>query len=611
MNQYTTHRYGESEATATPTHCVFRRGLSWLALPAIAVREALPRPDMVPVPGTPSTFAGLCHVRSEFIPVLNLDSVLSEHGSSGDQIMLILDDADGPWAVLVDELSSLQSLEVFDPLSADNSAVSHLIERFRQELMELRRLPISGLFQRLQRVIRDAAKAEGKQVEIHFEGQGARAERTVQERLFEPLLHLVRNAVSHGIQSGDNRLRAGKSAVGKITLTAHSEAAFLCIEVQDDGSGFNDDVLESRGRELGLLPLGETVSQKQLWKLIFHPGFSTKSSVSEISGRGVGMDVVDSWVRRLRGSIDVESVPGQGTTFRLQIPLRSAVEHAVVVRSGGQLFALPMHAVSGTSDARLPVSGLPRDASAARVVALGHLLGPAQGQTTRCCHVMLRNTASAPQSAQRRAGLNVTIAVDAIVGVEEVVVRSLPPLLQRNELFAGVTLSGRAETVLLLDARKLIELSQRSEQVAREKPVANLDDDIAEDPDGDCILIVDDSVAVRRSLSKKLSAAGHRVREASNGRDALDLLKSGGFAAVVSDIDMPVMNGIELLQEIRRRRELQAIPVTVLTSRDEGSLSAAIAYLHPTAILSKPVTDETVTAIMNSFCGVLNSQITN
>ena len=165
MNQYTTHRYGESEAAATPTHCVFRRGLSWLALPAIAVREALPRPDMVPVPGTPSTFAGLCHVRSEFIPVLNLDSVLSEHGSSGDQIMLILDDADGPWAVLVDELSSLQSLEVFDPLSADNSAVSHLIERFRQELMELRRLPISGLFQRLQRVIRDAAKAEGKRRE--------------------------------------------------------------------------------------------------------------------------------------------------------------------------------------------------------------------------------------------------------------------------------------------------------------------------------------------------------------------------------------------------------------------------------------------------------------
>jgi chemotaxis signal transduction protein len=119
MNQYTTHRYGESEAAATPTHCVFRRGLSWLALPAIAVREALPRPDMVPVPGTPSTFAGLCHVRSEFIPVLNLDSVLSEHGSSGDQIMLILDDADGPWAVLVDELSSLQSLEVSDAPEAD------------------------------------------------------------------------------------------------------------------------------------------------------------------------------------------------------------------------------------------------------------------------------------------------------------------------------------------------------------------------------------------------------------------------------------------------------------------------------------------------------------
>ena len=506
--------------------------------------------------------------------------------------------------------------EVCDPLSDDNSAVSHLIGRFRQELMELRRQPIGGLFQRLQRAIRDAAKAEGKQVEIKFEGQGARAERAVQERLFEPLLHLVRNAVSHGIQPKDDRVRSGKPAAGTITLAAWSDATSLHIEVRDDGQGLNEDTLETRGRELGLLPLGETVSRTQLRMLIFHPGFSTKTSVSEISGRGVGMDVVDSWVRRLRGRIDVESVAGQGTTFRLQIPLRSAVEHAMVVRAGGQLFALPMHTISGTSDSKVPLSSLPGTTSDAHAVPLSRILGSRDGQATRGCHVRLRNSTQASQVARHGTDGDVTIAVDAVVGVEEVVVRSLPPLLQRNELFAGITLSGRAETVLLFDVRRLIELTETVERDAGE----NSNDREAAlnvrggqrniGPDGHRrILIVDDSVTVRRSLSKRLRAAGYDVREAGNGREALDVLKTGGITAVVTDIDMPGMNGVELLQEIKRQKQLQKLPVAVLTSRDEESMPREIALLQPAVILNKPVTDETIAAIIESFSRVssLNS----
>ena len=506
--------------------------------------------------------------------------------------------------------------EVCDPLSDDNSAVSHLIGRFRQELMELHRLPMGGLFQRLQRAIRDAAKAEGKQVEISFEGQGARAERAVQERLFEPLLHLVRNAVSHGIQSADDRVTNGKPAAGKITLAAWSDATSLHVEVRDDGQGLNEEALEARGRELGLLPLGESVSRSQLRMLIFNPGFSTKTSVSEISGRGVGMDVVNSWVRRLRGRIDVESVAGQGTTFRLQIPLRSAVEHAMVVRAGGQLFALPMHTVSGTSDSKVPLSGRPSVKLDAYAVPLIHILGSEDGQRTRGCHVTLRNSAKNSQGAQGRTNGDVTIAVDAVVGVEEVVVRSLPPLLQRNELFAGVTLSGRAETVLLLDVRRLIELSQMVDRTAGQclhgdEAEANTLDEQQnfKQENQSRILIVDDSVTVRRCLSKKLRAVGYDVEEASNGREALEFLKAGRITAVVTDVDMPGMNGIELLQEIKRRKSLQEIPVTVLTSRDEESIVPETSHLQPAAILSKPVTDGTIAAIVESFAGVgcLNS----
>ena len=500
------------------------------------------------------------------------------------------------------ELSrSLQ--EVFDPLSDDNSAVSHLIGRFRQELMELRRLPIGGLFQRLQRAIRDAAKAEGKTVEINFEGQGARAERAVQERLFEPLLHLVRNAVSHGVQPREQRIRSGKPAAGRITLAAWSDAASLCIEVRDDGCGLDDEALELRGRELGLLPPGETVSPTQLRKLIFHPGFSTKTSVSEISGRGVGMDVVDTWVRRLRGRIDVESTPGQGTTFRLRIPLRSAIEHAMVVRAGGQLFALPMHTVSGTSDSKVPMSGLPDVATDADVVPLTCILGSRNSQTTRGCHVTLHDAVQNSRTKQRGVGGRVTIVVDAVVGVEEVVVRSLPPLLQRNELFAGVTLSGRAETVLLLDVRRLIELSRSNGHADSESlNESTFDDDrTRKSEDHCCILVVDDSVVVRRSLSKKLRANGCEIREAGNGREALDVLKSEEITGVVTDIDMPGMNGVELLHAIRRQKQLQALPVVVLTSRDEESMRREILHLQPTAILSKPVTDGTVAEIIGAM----------
>jgi chemotaxis protein histidine kinase CheA len=492
--------------------------------------------------------------------------------------------------------------EVFDPLSDDNSAVSHLIGQFRQELMELRRLPIGGLFQRLQRVIRDAAKSEGKLVEVVFEGQGARAERAVQERLFEPLLHLVRNAVSHGLDTPDGRLNSGKPPVGRITLAAKSDAASLCIEVRDDGRGLNDEALESRGRALGLLPSGESVSRPQLWKLIFHPGFSTKSSVSEISGRGVGMDVVDSWVKRLRGRIDVESVSGKGTTMRLHIPLRSAVEHAMVVRAGGQLFALPMHTVSGTSDSKQPMRGRANSPSDAQIVPLSHILGCKANQTSRSCSVSLRNTSGTARKTQHSAD-DVTIAVDAIVGVEEVVVRALPSLLQRNELFAGVTLSGRAETVLLLDVRKVIDLCQRTERrddsFTRPVPV---DRGSLKPANSDrCVLVVDDSVVVRRSLSKKLRAAGYEVREAANGREAMVVLQAGGVTAVVTDLDMPGMTGVELLQEIKRQKQFKTIPVTVLTSRDDESMLAEVRQLSPAAVLHKPVTDGTIKAILESL----------
>lgn len=500
-------------------------------------------------------------------------------------------------------------LEVCDPLANDNASVSHLIGRFRQELMELRRQPIGGLFQRLQRSIRDAAKAEGKQVEVEFEGRGARADRSVQERLYEPLLHLVRNAVSHGIRLPQERREQGKPAIGRITLAGWSDAASLWIEVRDDGQGLDTEAIAARGVELGLLSKADAEDPTQVWKLIFHPGFSTRSSVSEISGRGVGMDVVDTWVKRLRGRIDVESERGFGTTFRLQIPLRSAVEHAMIVRSGSQLFALPMHAVSGTSDSRVPLNGLA--ASERDVVSFSSLIGCGEESSSPRCRVALRHTSPGQHLGLSDRHEEVTISVDSIVGVEEVVVRSLPSLLQRNQLFAGVTLSGRGETVLLVDVARVVELNYcpdgtRSREICRQEPVA-----AATAESQDTLLVVDDSVVVRRTLVRRLSGQGYRVLSAANGREALDQLKTESVMAVVTDLDMPAMNGLELCQELRRQEAFRDLPVLIVSSRDRHTLPPQLDELGLVTVLSKPVNDATIAAIVQALNSDLFPQLSD
>lgn len=483
--------------------------------------------------------------------------------------------------------------EVVDPLSEDNSAVSHLIGRFRQELMEIRRLPVGGLFQRLQRVIRDTARTEGKRVELRIEGRGARAERVMQERLFEPLMHLVRNAVSHGIEPETDRLAAGKSAAGQLTLFAQADATSLCVEVRDDGKGLDYEAIEARGRELGLVQPGEIVERSKLWNLIFRPGFSTKSSVSEISGRGVGMDVVDNWIRRLRGRIEVDSTPGRGTTFRLQIPLRSAVEHAMVVRCGGQLFAMPMHTIGGTSGAAGErLAGQPQTEVN---IQLSTLLGLPRASATQDCHVILRSAAEGQKDQK-----GVALGVDVIVGVEEVVVRALPPLLQRNELLAGVTLSGRAETVLVLDVDRVLDLINNGHAGT----IPSVTDTPAEQEHhdrGKRILLVDDSVSVRRSLARKLRPLGFEILEAANGREAVHQLKQTSVVAVISDVDMPEMDGLSLLKQIRSDSTLSTIPVALLSSRDSKSLAEQAADLNPATIQPKPVTDVVVTELVTSF----------
>lgn len=522
-------------------------------------------------------------------------------------------------AELCSDMSELgRSLrEVFEPLSEDNLAVSRLIGQFRQELMELRRLPVAGLFRRLHRGARDAARKEGKQVHLELVGENVGLERSLQERLYEPLLHLVRNAVSHGIEVPTRRMAAGKPPVGTMTLRAHSDSSTLVFEVRDDGRGLDYEAVERRGRELGLLPAGPA-SRDQLAKLIFYPGFSTRREVSEISGRGVGMDVVTQVVDRMRGQVDVESTPGNGTTVRLRIPLSSGIEHAMVVRVDGQLFALPMQHVHGANSTLLRKGGGPTsDTQAEPIAATGAHRDQLQVIRLRALLGLQRSAApaeeqvlivgckrSSARSLERkgrvggRAESRFALVVDAVVGAEEVVVRALPPLLRSHRLFAGVTLSGDGEPVLLFDVPHLLDQQRGGPAHDAAAQTRDIERDAAARRANQRVLVVDDSLSTRKSLCQLLKRAGLTAVEAADGLDALDVLRTNTFAAVLTDLEMPRLGGMELLAEIKRGRRTSHLPVIVITSRSDEETRSRAKSLGADGFVTKPVGTSAIAEIL-------------
>ena len=463
---------------------------------------------------------------------------------------------------LSDEIRELHS-----PVRKDNLAISHFIRDFRHELMELRRIPMAGLFNRVQRSARDAAKAEGKQLTFDIEGEDAGLERELQEKLFEPLLHIVRNAVSHGIETPEQRSSHGKETAGKISLRAQSNSQMVVITVQDDGQGLNYEAIRRRGVEKGLIKPDQFLNESELGKLIFHPGFSTREAASAVSGRGVGMDVVMTTVQQMRGRIEIDSAAGQGTSMTIYIPARSGIEHVMVFRAAEQLFALPMQAVANVQ----------HDPAGAQYVSLASALGVNIATSQNSGDVLfLRN--STHSKNRERFGF----VIDEILGPEEVVVRKLPPMLQSHPLFSGLTLTGAGETALLLDAERLTKFNQNINATTADVIVRTNETAKAN------ILVVDDSMSARKLLTKKLFAFGFNVVEAADGIEGLSEIRNGQFDLVFTDLDMPRMGGLELLFDLRQGRHKDQ-RVVVVSSRSADEFRPRALELGAVAYLSKPV----------------------
>lgn len=532
------------------------------------------------------------------------------------------------------------------PVTEGNQAVSQFIRNFRQELVELRRSPAAGLFQRLKRAVHDAARAEEKIVSIECLGASVAIERSLQQRLYEPLLHIVRNAVCHGIESAVDRKRSGKPTVGSIVLETASTADLLVIEVRDDGGGLNYSAIRKKAIQSGLLSSDQSPTEQELAQLIFHPGFSTRDSADRQAGRGIGMDVVATTLQRLGGWFEVNSIPGQGTTIRLSVPLASAIEHLMVFRSGGQLYSVPMLSVrhAGVPDPTAPrlqfssILGEPvgeKDGDASSIVLDWDSPKTAQNPPREC-----------NSSVNVNSPKKINLIVDEIIGPEEVVIRPLPPLFRHHPYCSSATISGGGQVVLVLDIRRLAsrfplvdghpvaslgesklgsQTSQFQSQLnpgmspqAVESEATDLGWNGCHQPEGvlpqsllgnsanrsngnPSILVVDDSVSSRKLVVRILNQFPVTVVEASDGRQALQLLKSNRFAAIFSDLEMPFVDGLELLSEVRSRTEISETPFTIISSRTDEEIVEKAESLGVLRYLNKPVTQDSLISVLSEI----------
>ncbi len=471
---------------------------------------------------------------------------------------------------------------IYKPIINENQAISSFIRHFRQELIQLRRVPMVGLFQKLQRSARDAARIENKNIQVKLVGQNVGLEQSLQEQLFEPLLHLVRNAVGHGIEDEQTRQQAGKNPAGTITLQAKSTANLLVISIVDDGRGLDYDALRRRGYERGLLSPDRTPTTRELAQLIFHPGFSTRNKASEVAGRGIGMDVVAGAINQLQGRIEIDSHPGTGTTMRVSIPLKNGIEHMMIFRSQNQLFGLPMQSVAGAySKNRSEIKDH-------RTLELSFNRGLQPTLPTEQQQVLLLKSDEGSNS--------IGLIVDEVIGPEEIVARGLPRPILNHPYLAGLTMSGKGETTLLLDGHRLAEIASRIDALA----VENVDMLSGEQRPQALrrVLIADDSLSARKALAKRLRRqGGFEITEANDGMEALEYLRRTQFDLLMTDLDMPRLTGMELLVDLDHDSKIDVAKV-VVSNRDKPEVRQRAMDLGAVAFITKPVTDESLEEIL-------------
>jgi chemosensory pili system protein ChpA (sensor histidine kinase/response regulator) len=485
----------------------------------------------------------------------------------------------------------------------DTAQIQRLTGSLRTEITRARMVRVGRLFTRFARQVREAARAAGKVVAFEVHGESVELDNSVIDQIADPLLHLVQNAITHGIEPDGERQALGKPVPGTVRLSATHRGAFVHIEVEDDGRGIDVERLEAEAVRQGFLPPDEVaqLSPREALNLVFLPGFSTAPVVTTAAGRGVGMDVVRTNVTRLNGEIDVETEPGVGTRFRLKLPLTVVVSDALTVHAGGQSLAIALNAVRLVLAVRreeIRVVGRTEmvrvDGEWVDLVHLPRLLGMAPD----------RPRERLPVVVLRAGGAALAVAVDELGGKEEIVIKSLGGYPRGLGPFTGATISGDGRVTLVLDPTRLLELAERAARGAGPKaegrqPMA--EGPIVASPAERRILLVDDSISVRKFVGHMLERAGFRVLTATDGVEALQQLTETPVDTVITDLEMPRLNGYELIEDLRRRPATRHLPVVVLTTRAGEKHWALARRLGVEHYVSKPVDEQAFVRLLRSI----------
>ena len=459
--------------------------------------------------------------------------------------------------------------EFLEELNQVVSIVSLVTTDLQIAVMKTRMLPIGKVFNKFPRMIRDLTRELNKKIELEISGEETELDKSIVEEIGDPLVHIIRNSCDHGVEMPDVRAAAGKSETGTIKLKAYNEGNAIVIQIDDDGKGLDTTMLKTKSLDKGIITQKEfdNMSEKEAFALIFKPGFSTAASVTNVSGRGVGMDVVKTNIEKLNGIIDIDSELGQGTSIKLKIPLTLAIIQALLVGVQEEYYAIPLASVLETvrisQDEIYTVESRSVMRLREEVLSLVHI-----GDIFEVNRIM-DGGEHAYVVVLGLGAQKLGLIVDSLVGQEEIVIKSMGDYLKGIEGIAGATIRGDGGVTLIVDVVALMHMAKGVKaSVSAQSEVAQISHEKTKASDYK-VMIVDDSKTDRMIMRKSLEPMGISLVEASDGQEALNILKAGehNFDAMLVDIEMPRMDGYSLATEIKKYNKYKNLPLIAVTSR--------------------------------------------
>ncbi len=488
---------------------------------------------------------------------------------------------------LAESASDMDSLkELLQSLTGEAETLliqqARVTAELQDGLMRTRMVPFERNVPRLTRLVRQAAAEADKRAELAVEGASGELDRQVLDKMMPPFEHMLRNAIVHGIESADVRQAAGKPATGRITIRLRREGAEMVIDVADDGAGLDVDLIRRKAYEKDLLKADSKVTDAEIMNLILQPGFSTAGTVTQSAGRGVGMDVVANEVKQLGGSLQISSVTGQGTNFTVRLPFTLAITQALIVRTGEEVYALPLPTVEGVVRiAREELEGLLSQSEPSyqygeehyRFRHLGMYLG---GQSAQ----LPEDDTFVPIILVRAGDASAALLIDELIASQEIVVKSLGPQLSSVRGVSGATILGDGSIVLILDINAFVRGGAPIVELKTAAPAPTDDRPLA--------MVVDDSITVRRVMERFLERNGLRVVTAKDGLDAISVLRDNKPDVILLDIEMPRMDGYEFATHVRNDSRISDVPIVMITSRVGDKHRARAIEIGVNDYLGKP-----------------------